>query len=256
MRAAVLLWLWGILIAAAPAPGLAPAGEGVGARVLSGHELALADGRTVRLAGIRAPLVQSSAEDAVADGYARTAKSLLEELALGRPLALYLARAAPDRYGRLLAHPVGADGVWFQRALLEAGLARVFTTADTAAGAPALYRAEDLARAARRGLWRHWRFAVQPADRVRSPAGRFAIVRGTVADAAKVGGTLYINFGDDWREDFTIRIEWEGRRRFDKARRGEEGWAGRLLEVRGAVEYFNGPMITVTHPAQIRTFEP
>lgn len=227
------------------------AGHGGVARVLSGHELELFDGRRMRLAGLLAPLPDPGAPET--DGFARAARDALSALTNGAKLEIRLAAADPDRYGRLRAHLLRAgDGLWLQAALLRAGHAQVFTTPETAAAAAALYAHEAAARRGRQGLWSSARYRPMPADAVTQLPGRFTIVRGRVREATKVGGTLYLNFGEDWRSDFTLRLPWEARRRFPEPLREAAWWTGRLLEMRGMLESYNGPMITARHPAEIR----
>ena len=73
--------------------------------------------------------------------------------------------------------------------------------------------------------------------------------------AAVVRGRGYLNFGDDWREDFTVSIGPRDRRRFETAGIDIEDYEGRLVRVRGWVDSFNGPMIEATHPEQIEVLE-
>lgn len=233
---------------------LAPAGHGRVARVLSGHALELSDGRQIRLAGLLAPLPDP--RDPEIDGLARLARAALMQLSDEAVLEIRLAATAPDRYGRLWAHLLRAnDGLWLQAALLRAGHAQVFTTPETAAAAASLYLQEAEARHNGQGVWASAQYRPMPADAVTRRAGRYAIVRGRVREAAKVGGTLYLNFGEDWRRDFTLRLPWEARRRFPEPRREADWWTGRMLEMRGMLESYNGPMITASHPAEVRILE-
>jgi len=229
---------------------LESAGEGQPARVESGHLLELADGRRLRLAGVLAPVAGSG--QAATEAFAEQARAALAALVKETSLTVYLAAQDRDRHGRLRAHLVRGDGLWIQGALLNAGRLRVFTTPETGAAARALYAAEAEARRGERGLWGARRYAVQRAGKVRRPAGRFAVVRGRVREAAKVDGTVYLNFGADWRRDFTIRLRWPARRQLPQDRREAGWWGQRRIEVRGVLEDVNGPQITVTHPEQLR----
>ena len=75
------------------------------------------------------------------------------------------------------------------------------------------------------------------------------LVRGRVQAVARAQEFVYLDFGDDWRRDFTVRAE---ARRPGLARAGLDlnQLQGRALMVRGALFEVNGPMIEVTHPAQ------
>jgi hypothetical protein len=66
---------------------------------------------------------------------------------------------------------------------------------------------------------------------------------------------VYLNFGRDWRRDFTVRAALPDARRF--ARQGLEldGLVGREILVRGHLLEANGPMIELVHPAQIEVVE-
>ena len=70
-----------------------------------------------------------------------------------------------------------------------------------------------------------------------------------------VRGRGYLNFGENWREDFTVSIAPRDRRRFEAAGIAVEDYEGRLVRVRGWVDSFNGPMIEATHPEQIEVLD-
>jgi micrococcal nuclease len=213
------------------------------ARVIDGDRLELADGRRVRLGGIRVP----------AAAPAEQAQALLEELVAERRVRLGTAAAALDRYGDLVAQVERADGLWLQGALLERGLAQVQTGPDEAARAGEMLELEQAARRARRGLWRQPGLAPRQADELTDAVGSFQIVQGRVLRVAPTDDYIYLNFGRDWRSDFTLRLrraELDGR----FARSGIEvlALAGRRVEVRGFVLDAGGPLIELSHPEQIQ----
>ena len=72
-----------------------------------------------------------------------------------------------------------------------------------------------------------------------------------MVDNAVVRGRGYLNFGADYRTDFTISIAPRDLKRFPAEDRLLNGYRGRLVRVRGWLEWRNGPMINVTHPEQI-----
>ena len=217
------------------------------AEVLAGDLLRLSDGRAVRLAGIRVP----AAEHAGAQPIAQRARAELIRLLDGQTFRLALAEAAYDRYGRLVAHLERSDGLWLQGALLEQGLAQVQTRPGEAARAAEMLALEQAARAAGRGLWAEPAFVPQDAGALRDGTGRFRIVRGRVLRVAPTESHLYLNFGDDWRVDFTVRVR---RAELNGAFAGAEleKLAGRLVEVRGVVLEAGGPLIELSHPEQMQ----
>ena len=85
--------------------------------------------------------------------------------------------------------------------------------------------------------------------------GRFEIVQGTVKDVADKGANFYINFGEDWRTDFTLTIEGKARRLFREMAFDPLLLKGKTIRVRGWLKSFNGPMIAITHPEQIEILD-
>ena len=222
--------------------------------VIDGSTVLLDDRETVRLAGIEAPL--HIAGDAGMEPLAETARQTLARLVQGRRVGLAVGGVPRDRYGRLRAHLVRSDdGTWIQGALLAAGLARVHSLVDDRAAAAEMLVIEHRARAAGLGIWSQPRYRVRTAGEVVDGLHNFQLVEGRVKAAAVVRGRGYLNFGDDWREDFTVSIGPRDRRLFESEGIAIEDYEGRLVRVRGWVDSFNGPMIEATHPEQIEVLE-
>ena len=91
----------------------------------------------------------------------------------------------------------------------------------------------------------------QDAGALDDSTGRFRIVRGRVLRVARTERHVYLNFGADWRADFTVRVR---RTELKGALTGVdlEGLAGHLVEVRGLVLEAGGPLIELSHPEQIQ----
>ena len=212
------------------------------ARVLAAERLELVDGRSIRLAGIRVPAT-----------VAGQAQALLAELVANRALRLGTSPAPFDRYGDLVAQVERADGLWLQGALLERGLAQVRTRPDEVARAAAMLDLEQAARAAGRGLWRQPGLAARPADQLADAIGSFQIVHGRVLRVAPTEDYVYLNFGQDWRSDFTLRLRRaELDASFARSPVDVLALAGRRVEVRGFVLNAGGPLIELSHPEQIQ----
>ncbi|MEQ9608241.1 MAG: thermonuclease family protein, partial [Kiloniellaceae bacterium] len=69
------------------------------------------------------------------------------------------------------------------------------------------------------------------------------------------GGKTYLNFAEDWREDFTISLDRRAERLFTEQGLDLGDYAGKRVRVRGWLKVRNGPMIEVTHPEQIEELE-
>jgi micrococcal nuclease len=245
IRLVRLLWWLAALL-----PGFVQAGEGpvTVARVPAGNLLELNDGSLVRLAGIRLP---ADADGSSSRALAAKVRAALTGLVEGRAVRLEPANQGRDRHGRLVAQLWRNDGLWLQGALLEQGLVQVQTRPGEVALAAEMAALEDAARRGGVGLWAEEWFAPRPMRRA-GPVGTFQIVEGRVVRVAPTDYYVYLNFGADWRTDFTLRIAHDSERRFREAGIELEQLAGREVEVRGYLLEAGGPLIELSHPEQIR----
>jgi endonuclease YncB( thermonuclease family) len=216
--------------------------------IVDGDTVVLADGRQVRLVGIQAPKLPLGRKGFEPWPLAGEAKAALGQMAL-------FGGRRQDRHGRILAHLYDEDGLWLQGALLERGLARVYSFADNRALVAQMLARERRARGERRGIWGQAFYGIRNAQEVWNDIGSFQLVEGRVREAAKVSGRVYLNYGADWRRDFTVTLAPAVRRRFEAEGIDPLRYGGRNLRVRGWVESYNGPMIEVTHPDQIEELE-
>ncbi|MEE8332472.1 MAG: thermonuclease family protein [Alphaproteobacteria bacterium] len=233
------------------APPPTPVKSGLAVSIVDGDTLVLKGGVEVRLVGIQAPKLPLGRRSFKAWPLAPEAKAVLSRLTLGKQLALWYGGRKSDRHGRLLAHLTTPEGKWVQGELLGAGMARVYSFPDNRARVDEMLALERAARDGRRGIWAHRYYRILTPDSLALHIGTFQIVEARVLAVALVRGRAYLNFGPDWRTDFTVSIAR------GKLRRGWRGadpgklYKGKRLRVRGWLKSFNGPMIEATHPEQI-----
>lgn len=214
--------------------------------------LVLADRRTVKVEGLLFPAgVQDKAPDALRRQSIAALRTLLNE----RHIVLRARPPLLDRYRHLRAQvvllsPVG--DVWLQSELLGKGLARVSIAPDRPECAAALYAAEDEARRAGRGLWASPVYAVRSPDSLRwSDLGTFQLVEGTLVSVAVRGSRGYLDFGRDWRTDFTVTIAPADMRAFRAEDVDPYSYDGKLVRVRGWIDRLNGFEIEAASPEAI-----
>jgi hypothetical protein len=216
----------------------------VGFTVLDGASaFSTADGRKVLLAGLHIPDTDTKA------------RALLTRLLSAGPLSL--APYDPDRYGRIPAE-VFSGGLWVQSALLREGAALAAPDLVSRSCAAALLAIEDGARKARKGLWASPRAVldVEALQReARARAGTFVIVEGTATKGALIGGRAYLNFGPDYRTDFTVTVAPPDMRLFRAAKIDLRKWDGRRVRVRGWLELYNGPELSLTVPEALEVLD-
>ena len=223
--------------------------------VIDGDTLVLDGGREVRLVGIQAPKLPLGRAGFRPWPLAAAARRGLADLALNKTLTLRYGGRRVDRHDRLLAHLFDPGGRWIQGALIAAGLARVYSFADNRGRIAEMLALETKARRERRGIWAHPYYRVLTVTETPKFIDSFQLVEGRVRSAAVVRGRGYLNFGDDWRTDFTVAIPPRQRRLFLRAGIEIAAYAGRRIRVRGWLKSFNGPMIEATHPEQIEVLE-
>ncbi|MGB1547276.1 MAG: thermonuclease family protein [Alphaproteobacteria bacterium] len=225
--------------------------EGVVREIVDGDTVLLESGKAVRLVGIQAPKLPLDRPGFPIQPLAEEAKAALGELVLGKKVALRFAGRREDRHGRYLAHLFDGEGQWVQGAMLARGLARVYSFADNRARIGEMLAIERKARGQNRGIWADPFYRVLDVQAVGERTNRFELVEGRVRKAAVVKGRGYLNFGEDWREDFTIFLSRKTRRLFEREGIDIAAYAGKRVRVRGWVARYNGPMIEATHPEQI-----
>ncbi len=228
------------------------------ARVIDGETIALDDGREVRLIGALAPRATDAAAASGTWPAEQSAVAFLSKQVIGERVQLAFGDGPrSDRYGRLLAHVfigVGATRQWIQGEMLAAGWARAYTLSGMTACAHELLANERAARLSERGLWGLPSYRALAASRpgqIMKRRNHFERVSGHIATVARTASGVYVNFGGDWKTDFTIVVSKDTLKR-------EPDFASRLntlvnqsVTVRGWIERRNGPMIELYHSSQL-----
>ncbi len=226
-------------------------------RVIDSETVLLDDNRQVRLIGALAPLSPDLGADSQPWPPEEKATAALSDLVLGKTVELAFAKRRADRYGRLLAHLFlerNGERTWVQGELLSGGNARAY---GLPGGTPCLREMlahERLARDAHLGLWASAVYAVRSAQN--PPAllrlrNTYQIVAGRIAHVAQTKSRTYINFGEDWHTDFTAGISAGAGRAQPEQAKALAALEGKTVEVRGWIEYRNGPYIEITDLDQI-----
>lgn len=221
-------------------------------QVLDGDTFVLASGDRVRLVDINAP--EMPHDGALAEPFAGESTARLRALVDGKDVRLEVGKKERDVYGRLLAHVyVGKE--WVNGAMVREGLAIAYTFADNAMKPAEILAAEDVARRGKVGLWGHPRWTVKEAATccAAGEMGRFQVVEGVVVSSGGDKEHVYLNFGPDYRTDFTVRVRrGDVKKYFAKAGiKDMKTYVGQRVRVHGMVAPVYGAMVVVTHPGQM-----
>lgn len=207
----------------------------------------------VRMVGLQAPKLALGRKGFREWPLGPDSKYALEALALNQSVTMRFGGAKMDRHGRHLAHLFLNDGTWLQGRMLQRGMARVYSFPDNRALVNEMHALEQEARNANRGIWAHPFYALRAAtpEALGRFTGTFQVIEGRVAETARVKGTTFLNFGENWRDDFTITLNNRAHRLFLKNAIDPLTLKGQILRVRGWLKKRNGPAINATHPEQI-----
>ncbi len=237
-------------------PAFAACGSPAGtARVVAVDErlnVALQDGRLVRLGGVDAPDPERGAPET-----AKAARDFLAARLVGREAELSLLAGGTDRWGRVVADlsiaesPGGSLGS-AASALLAAGFARVrpeFETRGCSAGRLAV---EDGARRAGLGIWRDPEYSpIQASDasELRRRDGQFVVIEGKVRRVGFGRSRLYLDLAP--LDGPTIVIARNLEPAFARAGHPIGALVGQTIRARGALDNRFGSRIEVGEPAMI-----
>lgn len=237
---------------------LTPGSRHIAVRVIDGETLGLDDGREVRLIGALAPRASDARATAGAWPPEMSAIRYLSSIVVGQSVQLGFGDGArTDRYGRLQAHVFVGDGPsrrWVQGEMLAAGWARAYALGPKPVCASELLDHEDSARPKGVGLWSLPTYQALSSDETGQLMQRrhsFTLVTGKVDGIARTASGTYLNFGSDWKSDFTIAVSKEVLKREPDFAAKLDGFKGRNVRVRGWIERRNGPMIELTHSSQL-----
>lgn len=226
-------------------------------RVIDGETFVLDDGKAVRLIGALAPRARDA--DAAQGAWPPEVDTVkaLSDLVLAKRVKLALAGRKFDRYGRELAQVFVIDQgreVWVQGALLRGGYARAYGLPDSFACASELIANEAYARARRLGLWQNGVYRTLSADRpgeIMKQRGKYERVAGKIVSVGRTKSATYLNFSNDWRSDFTARVDKKVLAANPEFDRSLDALANASVVVRGWIERRNGPLIDIADPSQV-----
>lgn len=232
---------------------LRPAMNDRSVRSIDDLRLQLSNGRIVQLVGIDVP--RQTGYSSGDESYA--VKQFLDMLfakSADSDVIIYQIAGSgagkTNRMGHDLGHVVRKSGnVWVQGALIANGLAMARPTPTNPELAEKMYALEDQARQEKRGIWADdsAHRLVEASDTIQ-PLDRFAVVEGTVKNVSIIRNVTYLNFGDDYRKDFTIGIPSTQRQAMSRVGIDPFKLQGQKVRVRGWLRLYNGPYIELEHP--------
>ncbi|MBT7583524.1 MAG: thermonuclease family protein, partial [Kordiimonadaceae bacterium] len=123
--------------------------------------------------------------------------------------------------------------------------------ADNRSIIPEMRAEEKTARLKNIGIWDLDFYKIKPQEISGKHTNSFQVISGRIIDVATVGSNTYLNFGDDYKTDFTIVVPGRVNTMFKKQDINLADLEGKIIFVRGWLKYYNGPSIDLTHPEQL-----
>jgi hypothetical protein len=221
--------------------------ESVQESVIAGYaaqgDVVLSDRRVVKLSGL---YIAERSRDLVRDLYP-----------VGTPIRLYVWSSAPDRWQRLIGtfsripSPSEHLVISVHEELVSMGAALL----DPAHGLPSLclhelkYR-ENQAMMKKTGYWDNKDAVLDahiPQD-LFAQHGRFQVVEGHVTHVGIRRYHTYINFGDRWTHDFSVRIDVKIWKNLEDQGITRARLEGKRVRIRGVIEKGAAPQINLGSP--------
>ncbi|MCF7893345.1 MAG: thermonuclease family protein, partial [Candidatus Omnitrophica bacterium] len=221
--------------------------------VIDGDTIILSNGKHLRYIGIDTPETRvKKGNKFVYDPqpFSREAAQFNKKLVEGKNVRIEFDIDKKDRYGRLLGYCF-TDGTFVNKKLIEEGYAVLYTYPPNIKYVESLAEAQKYARKNDKGMWGVYQtINHKQAHRF---INQIRTIKGKVLTTYKSNKCTYLNFGSNYRTDFTVVIFNKDLDYFQKKGINPlDFYRGKLIEVSGKIREYNGPEIIVSSPEEIR----
>lgn len=219
--------------------------------VINPLTIRLSDDRIIHLTGLDYPDIDFYEPGPLSV----TAQTILDDFLKGQVVLIYQTPSPKagrkNRMDHSIAHLVRQkDKIWAQGLILKLGLARTRTSQYNMELADQMMELENSARQKKLGLWEDERYKVLSPEQTKTQIDSYAIVEGKIISASMKRNKVYLNFGRNWKEDFTVAIASKDLRSFTKVHMDPKQWSGKEVRVRGWISDYYGPFMEINHPSR------
>ena len=169
---------------------------------------------------------------------------------------LYVKGKSTDRYGRIPVQ-MFQKSRWVQGELLGQGETLVFGSSMLEECLTALREAEHKAEMSKSGFWGEDAAMLFAGDleKLSEKTGHFTLVQGKIVSVGDRSRLLYLNFGKNWSQDFTVSVVKKGSGAFKGNIERLAGLKNKSVRVRGMLEHRRGPLIRLNDESQIEIMD-
>jgi len=225
--------------------------------VIDGDTVRLSNGKLLRYIGLDTPEVRIKNKGGdfkyQPQPFSLEAKEFNRKLVEGKDVRIEFDIEKADRYGRLLGYCF-VDKIFVNARLIEQGYAVLYTYPPNVKYVDLLVASQKKAQRTKKGLWGS--FAIIDHTQADKYINQIRSVQGWVVETYKSTKCVFLNFGRDYRSDFTVAIFNNTLGAFNKEGIDPESfYEGKEIRVTGKIREYNGPEIIVNSPYEIEVLE-
>lgn len=220
--------------------------------VIDGDTVKLSNGKLLRYIGIDTPeiRIKEGKEFIYAPQFfSLDAKKFNERLVEGKFVKIEFDVDKTDKYGRLLGYCY-VDDIFVNARLIEEGFAVLYTRPPNVKYVDEFIKLQRQAREDKKGLWGAYETISH--NEAHKHVNQIRTVKGKVLNTYDSGKTVFLNFGSDYKTDFTVVIFKDSLKYFqDKGINPLSFYRKKTIQVTGKIKEYNGPEIIVNTPGEI-----
>ncbi len=222
-------------------------GGGIGHQAISGDMFSVKNGDVISLADYKAPEFWPETSDYKTWFFGHESKARLHKLIHEKPLIFYCYSKKQSPFQGKVAHvSLAHTNTWLQQILIEEGFGFYYSEPNSMKETLNLRSMELVARLKKSGLWQYTNYQSLLADPALIKIGWFQTIHGKVLSVKQLKNKTYLNFGPDWKTDFTIEIPSGVLRKMKKTGIDPTTFQNKNVEIRGWVEWAGGPKIILS----------
>ncbi len=146
------------------------------------------------------------------------------------------------------------DNIWLQASLVNAGLAFFNPESVDANISASLLKFERDAQKNKRGMWAKENIILSPTTAPKA-LYKFVVIEGKIEKVGLQRNGVYLNFGQNWKNDLTVFIPSSLRTNFARQNIQLTSLENASVRVRGFLTENNGPMITLSNTYQLEILD-
>jgi hypothetical protein len=214
--------------------------------VFDDGKIQLSDGKVIELAGLYIP-------PEIKNKTVEYIKKYIND----KKVDVVVSESKLTSYNSYLADDIKVNGGSLVLSLIKAGLAANYNMEKPYIIDNEKKLAENESIKTKSGLWSDSYYILLNKNELEKNSKthlyKFRVVIGQVMAVKLVKDKLYINFGDDWKTDFTVIISKENLKNFGNVE--PEKLAGKKVMVKGWIEFCNGAAMEIYNASHLDSID-